>query len=222
MGSDDLFYLKKAKKAKDFGRKKASQATYDRVLIVCEGGKTEPNYFANLRTDLGLNRVNVVIANKKGGLDPKALVQYALDELRKDPDFEHVYCVFDKDKHPHYGNAVDRIHSLRLNGGTVIHAITSVPCFEIWLLLHFIYTTHPYEAPLNDSNCALVEIDLKRYIPDYDKGSPTLLAYLDGGLGDAIDRAKLLDRFHKTSGTDNPSTKVYVIVEYLQALGKPK
>lgn len=30
--------------------------------------------------------------------------------------------------------------------------------------------------------------------------------------------AKQLETFHQTSGTDNPSTKVYELVEYLQDL----
>ena len=45
MGSDDLFHKRKAKQTRDLKRKKDKRAPYDKVLIVCEGGKTEPNYF---------------------------------------------------------------------------------------------------------------------------------------------------------------------------------
>ena len=64
MGSDDLYHKRKAKTAQAHGRKQPKQAPYERVLIVCEGKKTEPNYFLGLRKALGLHPQNVVIADK--------------------------------------------------------------------------------------------------------------------------------------------------------------
>lgn len=222
VGTDNLFHKRKARMAKELERKKASRSPYYRILIVCEGGKTEPYYFADLRTYFGLNRANIVIADKKKGLDPKSLVQYALYELKKEPDFDRVYCVFDKDKHRHYNRAVDRISSLHPRKGTTMHAITSVPCFEIWLLLHFVYTNKTYDAPLQNSNADLVITDLKAHLPNYEKGSKDTFSYVADKTETAIGNAKLLERFHETSGTDNPSTKVHVLVEYLKQLGKPR
>ncbi len=129
MGTDNLFHKKKAKMTKELERRKHYRAPYERVLIICEGEKTEPNYFACLRTQFGLNRANVVIADKKVGLDPKSLVDYAIKEFEKESDFNHVYCVFDKDKHVTYDAALEKVNSKRFRGGSVIHAITSVPCF---------------------------------------------------------------------------------------------
>ena len=43
MGSEDLFYKRKAKISADLERRKAKRARYQKVLIVCEGEKTEPN-----------------------------------------------------------------------------------------------------------------------------------------------------------------------------------
>ncbi|MDD5009466.1 MAG: RloB family protein [Syntrophorhabdaceae bacterium] len=219
MGSDDLFHKRKAQNAEQHRRKIARRDSYERILIVCEGEKTEPNYFGWLRIKLGLNRANVVIADKRGGLDPKSLVEYGIEEYNKEKDFDRVYCVFDKDKHTTYQGALDKIRSVRLRGKAKIHAITSVPCFEFWLLLHFIYTTHPYSAPLDDSNCALVVSDLNQYIPGYEKGSEHFLSYIDvDKINDAIAHAKGIETFHETSGTDNPSTKVHHLVEYLMGL----
>jgi hypothetical protein len=220
MGSEDLFHKRKARKAELHRRRMAKRAPYDRVLIVCEGEKTEPHYFSWLRNELGLNRANVVISDKKGGLDPKSLVEYAIDEYRKEPDFDHVYCVFDKDKHTTYQGALDKIRSLPIRGKMKIHAITSVPCIEFWLLLHFTYTTSQYFAPLDASNCDLVILDLQRHIPGYEKGSKDFLPYIADKTDDAIRNAKQLEVFHQTSGTDNPSTKVYMLVEYLNGLKK--
>lgn len=222
VGTDNLFHIRKSVRAEEHRRKLLRQAPYPRVLIVCEGGKTEPNYFGELRTALALNRVNIVIADKKKGLDPKALVEYAVEELKKEPDFDHVYCVFDKDKHPRYNSAVDRIHSLHPRKGTTMHAITSVPCFEIWLLLHFGYTTKSYSAPLEESNAELVIKDLKDHLPNYEKGSNDTFSDVADKTEIAIQNAKLLERFNETSMTDNPSTKIHVLVEYLQELGKTR
>ena len=218
MGSDDIFKKAKAKKADEHKRRKATRVHNERVLIVCEGEKTEPYYFQGLRKSLGLHPANVVIADKKSGLVPKSLVQYALEELKKDSDFDHVFCVFDKDKHPSYEAALAMIRDKRLKGSTQLHAITSIPCFEVWVLLHFNYSTAPFEAAAQDSNCALVvrELRMDGRIPGYDKGSREIFDELSGRLDDAIANAHKLERHHDGIGTDNPSTQVHKLVEHLQ------
>ncbi|MDD5007028.1 MAG: RloB family protein [Syntrophorhabdaceae bacterium] len=219
MGSDDLFHKRRAKRAEQHCREKARRAPYERILIVCEGEKTEPNYFRWLRDRFRLNRANIVIAHKKGGLDPKSLVEYAIVEYNNDKDFDQVYCVFDKDKHTTFQGALDKIRSILSQRRIKIYAIYSIPCFEFWLLLHFEYTTRPYEAPLNNSNCELVISDLQKYIPGYKKGLQNSLLYIhDNTIDNAIIRSKQVETFHRTSGTDNPSTKVYILVEYLKGL----
>jgi len=40
----------------------------------------------------------------------------------------------------------------------------------------------------------------------------------DRRLETAINNAKQLEKFHETSGTDNPSTMIYKLVEYLRGL----
>ncbi len=222
MGKDNLYHKRKVRQAKELERRKASRSPYDRILIVCEGEKTEPNYLKALRTDLRLNKANVVIDDKKKGLDPKRLLDHALEELKKDSEFKHVFCVFDKDKHTTYNATLDRIRKVHPKGGGTIHAITSVPCFEIWLLLHFIFTTKPYSAPLEESNADLVIKDLKDYLPNYEKGSNGIFFDVADKINIAIQNAKQLEKFNEKSGTDNPSTKIYVLVEYLQGLGESR
>lgn len=219
MGTDDLFHKKKARLAESHRRQKARRAPYERIMIVCEGKKTEPNYFKDLRRAFGLNPMNVVIADKKHGLDPMSLVEYAMEEYKKEPDYNHVYCVFDRDKHQTYDAAVNKISAYRMKKGARLHPITSIPCFEIWLLLHFAYTTRSFSTATMDSNCALLISELIQYIPAYDKGAKDIFIG-DERLDKAIKNAKQLEEFHKTSGTDNPSTKVYRLVEHLMSLKK--
>ncbi len=222
MGKDNLYHKRKVRQARELERKKASRAPYDRIFIVCEGEKTEPNYFKGLRNELRLNKANVVIDDKKKGLDPKRLLDHTLEELKKDPEFNHIFCVFDKDKHATYNSTLERISKLHPRGGGVIHAITSVPCFEIWLLLHFVYTTKSYGTPFQGSSADLVIADLKKYLPDYEKGARDIFIHVLSRIEDAIKNAKQLTKFNETSGTDDPSTKVHLLVEYLQELGSSK
>jgi hypothetical protein len=219
MGTDDLFHKRKARKAESHLREKARRAPYERILIVCEGIKTESNYFSGLCRELGLHPANVVIEDKKSGLDPKSLVAFALQTYRKDKDFENVFCVFDKDKHASYSAALDRIRSTRLKGAK-LYAITSVPCFEVWILLHFAYTTHAFSAAGGASDCDLVidELDKKGRIPGYEKGSKDIFNVLRDKFETAIINAERLEKFHLLSGTDNPSTKVHQLVLHLKSL----
>jgi hypothetical protein len=220
MGTDDLFHKRKARLAETHRREKAKQAPYERVLIVCEGMKTEPHYFRGLRLALALHPANIVIEDKKSGLDPKSLVAFAIEIFKKDKGFDHVFCVFDKDKHASYAAALDQINRTRLTGRATLHPITSVPCFEIWLLLHFTYTTRPFSAAGDDSNCALVikALDRKGRIPGYDKGSRGIFHGISDKLETAIRNAENLENFHKTSQTDNPSTRVHQLVQHLKGL----
>jgi len=47
------------RQAQKLARKKASRGRYPRVLIVCEGKKTEPNYFEEIRREFRLHTANV-------------------------------------------------------------------------------------------------------------------------------------------------------------------
>jgi len=220
MGTDNLFHMRKARLAESHRREKAKYDPYERVLIVCEGKKTEPYYFRGLCQDLRLNPKNVVIEDRKSGLDPKRLVTFAVETFKKGRDFDRVYCVFDKDKHASYNDALEKIRATRLAGGATLHAITSVPCFEIWLLLHFTYTTRPFSTAGDDSDCALVieELDRKGRIRGYEKGSTGIFQAISYKLEKAIRNAEKLEDFHKTSQTDNPSTKVHKLVKYLKSM----
>lgn len=44
MGSDDLFKKRKVRKARDISRRIAKRSENKKILIVCEGQKTEPLY----------------------------------------------------------------------------------------------------------------------------------------------------------------------------------
>lgn len=198
-------------------RRKKPREPYDVVLIVCEGAKTEPAYFTALKNELRLSSANIRICGKECGSAPLSVVDYAIGEFRKSGDYDRVYCVFDKDRHESYAAAIDKVLRTKWRGSAKIVPITSVPCFEYWLLLHFADTARPYGASASFSPCEELLKDLKTYISDYEKGSDVFrITY--PLVDQAIMRAEVRDRNCAADGTDNPSTKMYQLVTYLQSL----
>lgn len=210
------------RKSASLGRRprKCAREPYDVVLIVCEGEKTEPLYFDALKSELRLSNANIRICGKECGSAPESVVEYALQEFKRDPIYDRVYCVFDKDRHPTYSAALDRIRTKRLPGKAIIEAITSVPCFEFWLLLHFEDTARPYSAVGGNSAGDQIVSDLKQYMPSYEKGDGNAFELTSPMVEEAIKRAERLEKRQKEAGTDNPSTKVHHLVKYMRQLRK--
>lgn len=166
----------KEKRAAAHERKRQPREPYDVVLIVCEGEKTEPYYLESLRNSLRLSNANIRICGKECGSAPISVVKFAMEEFRANKGvYNKVYCVFDKDKHDSYDEAKAKIAATKLSNGATLHAVISIPCFEVWILLHFIYTTRSFTAAGHDSNCALVLRELKKHIIDYEKGNQRFL-----------------------------------------------
>ena len=147
MGKESRFQKRKAKGMRELTRREHKRAPYDKVLIVTEGKKTEPEYFNDLKKYYRIHSANIKI-DGSGDSSPESVVKYGKelyeDERSTGDAFDRVYFVFDKDTHLTYPQALDEIKRYRRNN--TFFAINSVPCFEYWLLLHFIYTTDPFSA----------------------------------------------------------------------------
>jgi hypothetical protein len=165
-----------------------------------------------------LSNANVKICGRGAG--PFRVVDFAIKTSQQEQEFDRVYCVFDRDRHTTYHAALDKVKQTRPGKESKIFAIPSVPCFEFWLLLYFKYTTRPFNAPAGDSICAGVIKELEKYLPEYQKGDQDIFNKIQDKLDDAITNAHRVEEFHKTSGTDNPSTRVHSLVEYLRDLKK--
>ncbi len=185
-------------------RKTDIRQPYDRVLIVCEGKKTEINYFNELIKDLKLSTVNIQILDIKQ-TTPDSLLREAKELCQKSKKegnpYDRVYCVFDKDKHPKYQETKGTINQIKKPKG-VYHYAFSEPCFEFWLLLHFIKTDKPFvnfDGLRKDGN-------FRKYFPNYKK-SEIIFNDLKGKIPTACENAK-----------NNPYTNVNELVEYLQKI----
>lgn len=218
--NDKIFYKKREKSKKDLERKKAKRSSFEKVLIVCEGEKTEPNYFKELKDYYQLNTANVVVDGNCGS-DPWSVYQHAqrlvnMAKVDNDP-YDKIFCVFDKDKHTSYQKTITAIFSKKN-----FTAINSVPCFEYWLLLHFVSTNKPFSASGNKSICDKINEELKRKgrLPDYQKGALGIFEKLISKLGTAKTNAQRALIDSESNKTDNPSTYVHILVDYLQNLKK--
>ncbi len=92
--------------AHDLRRKRGDRATFDRILIVCEGKKTEPNYFEEIRQELRLPKTEVRVLHSDAGTEPRLIVDHAVAVFLEDPSFDIVYAVFDRDEHKTYHDAL--------------------------------------------------------------------------------------------------------------------
>lgn len=219
MGTDNLFHKRKARSAKGLNRRKPKKEPYAKVLIVCEGEKTEPLYFQNLKDFYGLSSANIEICGDCGSA-PNSIYAYAKQRYREAKDardpFDHVFCVFDKDTHDSYEKTVADI--ARATPKHVYQAMTSVPCFEYWLILHFIYSTKPYNDLPKNTSCHQVCKDLKNYIPEYEKGLAGIFSQCFSQLEFAKSNAKRALQAAEQNSTENPSTHIHELVEFLQKI----
>jgi hypothetical protein len=215
----------KKRQQKQLERKQGQRASYDRILIVSEGSKTEPNYFREIRAAYRLHTANVEVQPSDLGTAPIHVVQYA-QQLFESGDyhrniqrraFEKVYAVFDRDNHDSYFDALQLAKSLdgKLRNdakkSVIFQAVASVPSFELWLLLHY----EEIQAPLHRNE---VMRRLKQHIPGYEKGAGKAFATTSEHLAVATQRAgRLAKRF--TADTDpEPFTAIAELVTLLTTL----
>ena len=218
MGSEDLFHKRKARNKQTLERGKSRREPYEKILIVCEGSKTEPYYFEDAKQFHRINTLNIKVEGV--GRDPNKLVDRAEElyqqEERKGDAYDAIFCVFDKDQHASYQQALDRVNNKKHKAEW--HAITSVPCFEFWLILHFAYTSQPFYAngSLSAGEAAMQE--LKRYLPSYSKNDRSIYSELYERVPTAIGYAKSILQSHQNLNTDNPSTHIHILVERIQKI----
>ena len=194
------------------------------VLIVCEGEKTEPQYFDAMRNELRLKKfVEVHVDRNPGGSDPISVINYAIfleaERARITSTspilttYDVIWCVLDVEApkpHSSLADALDKakVHKLRVT--------LSNPSFEYWFLLHFEKVTTPFnkDKDLHDA--------LKQVHPSYKKSrigfnilyplTEIAIKYSEEVLHETGCGEDLRDH--------NPSTHVHRVVKYLQQIAK--
>jgi len=199
-------------------------------LIVCEGEKTEPNYFESIRALLPSEMVDRVTV-EGCGRNTRSLVDFARDKNQKrlssdKPYYYHIWVVFDKDSFPDddFDNAIKQLEALDLATSSNEdkrqrwHAAWSNEAFELWYILHFQETTGG--ALSRSTYQGSLETLIKKHcgvIRPYQKNAKDMFSLLREYTPDAIRRAKtaLGQQTGKPPHAQNPATTVHQLVEEL-------
>lgn len=205
-----------ARKPKPSGRKRLpdkgrplERRPYDvrplrsRFLIVCEGSKTEPNYFRRFRVNTEVVDLEVIGL----GDNTLSLVERTCELMRQD-DYAQVWCVFDRDSFP-AERFNEALNQARQSG---IQVAYSNEAFELWYLLHFDY----HDAAL--SRMRYQQMLTQRLEKPYRKNAPDMYNLLKDQQPEAIRNAQRLLAFYGPDHNperDNPSTTVHRLVEEL-------
>lgn len=195
--------------------KRQAPANY---LIVCEGKKTEPNYFNGLKKKINEkygNKVDVLIPNievKGTGMNTTSLVKYTEQKVNQATKiYGQVWVVFDKDEYndEQFNSAIDNCN---------YNVAWSNPNFELWLLARFKKVN--WYVSKDDVIQELSKGFQKKGLSDYTKNDTDIFDKVtsEGKLHTAIKNCEYMEEVNKDGQASqrNPMTKVHKIVDGLK------
>lgn len=203
-------------------KKKTERELVTYFLIVCEGEKTEPNYFKSFPKKVG--KIVYDIEYDGGGISTLKVVEKAI-ELKNNSKqkFDRVWAVFDRDsfKQTSFNSAILKAKAHN------IECAWSNEAFELWYLLHFhnritAMKRNEYQKSIEDAINDKLKSKKKPF--KYKKNAPDMYSLLDkyGNQELAIKWAKDLDS--RINGENfasyNPNTLVYKLIEELTGKSK--
>lgn len=224
MGTDDIFKNRKGMRRK---RKESNivRKPY-RYLIICEGLKTEPNYFRGIKQGIDIkykeyidvfDRIEIDIDGT--GRNTQDLVNYAIKKRSlSDIPYGHTWVIFDKDEFTdeQFNNAIKQAIDNDIKVGWSNESI------ELWFLLHFEFMNtainrHQYIEKLNE-HFKKLGINKGKYKKNMNNIFEILMN--KGSISNAIYWSKKLAESYKCESVFpeskmNPCTVIYELVEEL-------
>ena len=173
------------------------------------GIRGEQVHFADVKQDSSPQNL-YRRARRQYGNERKLLNNY------KDSPYKRVFCIFDRDGHESFKRTLEEIENAEPAG--LFKAIPSVPCFEYWLMLHFEYTTSPYEGP--DACRLFIKNELLRHMKNYRKGDTKHFPGLMQSLGQALERSARALKYSRSNNTGSPYTLMHELVGELRQLAE--
>ena len=202
-------------------RQTKTRETRKRFLIVCEGERTEVNYFKAFTVP---KKIEVMV--KGEGKNSLSLVEKAIkiiDNLNKDDSFDQIWCVFDKDNcSKEQFNQAEGLAKQKN-----IKIAYSNEAFEIWFILHFQYLDI---ATSRSEYLTILTKQMQKYgllnkKEKYKKNREDMYEKLKPYQTTAItNAAKLIqdrDEAKKHPFDANPSTTVHELVQELNINSRP-
>ena len=204
MGLNKHGYTSKRRNSNSRKRKKI-------IFIATEGkNKTEKLYFKKYNSD----KVQIRFARGRS-TDPVSMLSELLIECKEygfdSKAGDKAYCVFDSDFVDSKNKQIASADKIAKKNN--LSLIVSSPCFEIWYLCHYEYSTKAF-----GSNEEVIS-ELRKRIPSYDKNKDDMYELLQPKQDKAIENAKKLEEYNLQCGKIPhtvefiPSTDVYRIIE---------
>lgn len=200
---------------KNYGRKRKKRSVDTRdqnpkILIVCEGEKTEPNYFKAFR--IPTKKVKVIPA----GMVHDRVVEEAI-RLKGELQAEIAWAVFDSDDNndPKIKQNIQRAFEIAANNN--INIAFSNEAFELWYILHYDYL----DSGISRNDYCTILTKKRINGNKYEKNDPTMYDFLLDKQSTAIRNSKRL--FEQCVNKQNyyrekPITSVFELVEELNKL----
>lgn len=219
------------------------------ILIISEGKDTEINYFKSfnknyVNVDVKPVEKNSVGKNKSKKTDPVNLVEKAKEYITTkydicEDDGDRVWCLMDIDINYHNPNplkareieiqkALTISNEFKNKNDVYINLGLSNPCFELWYLLHFKYTS----ANMKSYSNVKTRLEKETCIDEYAKNK-CVNDILHNETKKAIANAIKLRAHHVKLGRriddlsidtvkdfveSNPSTNVDELVKYIESI----
>ena len=148
-------------------RRQPTRNPIQKIVIACEGSKTEPGYFESIRRELRLRTLQIIVLRHQGRTDPRSIIERVIEERKEMKsnqawtEGDSAWAVFDGDEHieqspDNWRSAIDLATKQKIK-----LAITN-PCFELWYLIHF----QDYFAQITRDRVINL---LEKHIPNYEK-----------------------------------------------------
>lgn len=227
------------------------------ILIISEGKDTEVNYFKNfnqtyINVDVKPVDKNSMGKNKSRKTNPVNLVERAIYYINNkydidESDGDRVWCIMDVDLNYNNPNPIEsRVEEFK-NALDIADKYTNTkkdtekihirfglsnPCFEIWYLLHFKYTS----GYLKDYDSVKSKLIKDTPIKNYDK-TISIYPTLHDKTSTALRNSKKLRNYYlddtndlsivntnniKTIIESNPYTNIDILVSYIEKLNSKK
>ncbi|MCL2141884.1 MAG: RloB family protein [Methanimicrococcus sp.] len=192
-----------------------------KIFIIGEG-KSELSYFQDLKKESDL-KFNLKPELGKDGSDFHSIFEKASDNADSDI-YKQIYCLIDLDyiiKQKLFEEYTKAKKELLSKTKKMVTIIESLPCFELWVLLHFEKT-----QSTNIECQQLIDRKLKKHIPNYTKAMPGLYSKIKDKQSKALKFSKELKRLRqkeiKNMGDVHCRDSFTDIDELIQILVKEK
>ncbi len=195
--------------SRDFSSLKRQRTQRDdrvKLIIVCEDKNAAPDYFRALEKYTSNPLIEIDKIDGGAGV-PQTIIEKSIVHLKAQAqeakqkrvkNINQVWAVFDKDKHTSFESAIQKGEAKGINIAYII------PCFELWLILHYErYDKHQHHKKL-PKICA-------EKVGCYDKDKKTGDFFeLMKNVEEAENRADWLFERRKAEGLvyGNPSTTI--------------